>query len=71
MDFETLALSKQYTDQKIKEAQFSGDGYVLTEADKQEIAELTAPLVDVPSGGAMASGKSLETSPWKRIPLKM
>lgn len=28
-----------------------GTDYVLTEADKQEIAELTAPLVDVPSGG--------------------
>ena len=28
-----------------------GDDYVLTEADKQEIAELTAQLVDVPSGG--------------------
>ena len=28
-----------------------GDDYVLTDADKQEIAELTAPLVDVPQGG--------------------
>lgn len=35
-----------------------GDDYVLTEADKQEIAELTAPLVDVPSGGG--SGGSAE-----------
>lgn len=26
-----------------------GGGYVLTEADKQEIAELTAELVDVPT----------------------
>lgn len=29
-----------------------GDDYVLTEADKQKIAELTAPLVEVPEGGA-------------------
>ena len=29
-----------------------GDDYVLTEADKQEIAELAAPLVEVPEGGA-------------------
>lgn len=29
-----------------------GSDYVLTEADKQEIAELTAPLVDVPEGGS-------------------
>ena len=28
-----------------------GDDYVLTEADKQKIAEMTAPLVDVPEGG--------------------
>lgn len=28
-----------------------GNDYVLTEADKQEIAVLTAPLVNVPSGG--------------------
>lgn len=28
-----------------------GKDYVLTEADKQEIAELTAPLVDVPESG--------------------
>lgn len=31
-----------------------GDDYVLTDADKQEIAELTAPLVDVPEGGSGA-----------------
>lgn len=43
--------TEEYVDSKIEEAQLSGDGYVLTEADKQEIAELTAPLVDVPSGG--------------------
>ena len=30
----------------------NGSDYVLTEADKQEIAELTAPLVDVPEGGS-------------------
>lgn len=35
-----------------------GDDYVLTEADKQEIAELAAPLVDVPEGGG-GSGFSL------------
>ena len=29
-----------------------GKDYVLTEADKQEIAELTAPLVDAPEGGS-------------------
>ena len=29
-----------------------GNDYVLTEADKQEIAEMTAPLVDVPEGGS-------------------
>lgn len=29
-----------------------GKDYVLTEADKQKIAELTAPLVEVPDGGA-------------------
>ena len=33
-----------------------GKDYTLTEADKQEIAELTAPLVDVPGGGG--SGES-------------
>ena len=43
--------TEEYVDSKIEEAQLSGDGYVLTEVDKQEIAELTAPLVDVPSGG--------------------
>lgn len=29
-----------------------GHDYVLTDADKQEIAELTAPLVDIPEGGS-------------------
>lgn len=33
-----------------------GDDYVLTDADKQEIAELTAPLVDVPEGGGGTGG---------------
>lgn len=35
-----------------------GKDYVLTEADKQEIAELTAPLVDVPSGGGGGKAKT-------------
>lgn len=35
-----------------------GDDYVLTDADKQEIAELTAPLVDIPSGGGSSGGET-------------
>ena len=38
-----------------------GDDYVLTEADKQEIAELTAPLVDVPGGGGSSGWGEWET----------
>ncbi len=34
-----------------------GKDYALTEADKQEIAELTAPLVDVPQGGGGGSAE--------------
>lgn len=34
-----------------------GKDYVLTEADKQEIAELTAPLVDIPEGGGGSGGE--------------
>lgn len=41
----------------------NGSDYVLTEADKQEIAELTAPLVDVPSGGGGGSSEK----PWRLI----
>lgn len=36
-----------------------GDAYVLTEADKQTIAELAAGMVDVPTGGG-SSGDSVE-----------
>lgn len=40
-----------------------GKDYVLTEADKQEIAELTAPLVDVPEGGGGSAGGA----EWRQI----
>lgn len=40
----------------------NGSDYVLTDADKQEIAELVAPLVDVPSGGSSGSAKA-----WRKI----
>lgn len=34
-----------------KSGEFDGDDYVLTDADKTEIAEMAAELVDVPEGG--------------------
>lgn len=37
-----------------------GDDYVLTDADRQEIAELAAGMVDVPSGGTKAWRKIAE-----------
>lgn len=39
-----------------------GDDYVLTEADKNEIAEIAAGLVDVPEGGGGSSG-----SEWTKL----
>lgn len=60
MDPITLALAKKYTEESLLgagalkgEKGEDGSDYVLTEADKQEIAELAAELV--PSGGGGAS----------------